>query len=101
MRGQMRLSLLGFPFLAALSGPVGVVFGAAPQTGTPMLVVIPPWRDAGAIVQAAGGWIIAPRAAPFAVLAAADGNDFPDSLRAGGAWWVMSGDAFASICGAS
>ena len=71
------------------------------MTGTPMLVVIPPWRDAGAIVQAAGGWIIAPRAAPFAVLAAADGTDFPDSLRAGGAWWVMSGDALASICGAS
>ena len=51
-----------------------------------MLVVIPPWRDVEVIVQAAGGRIIAPRAAPFAVLAAGDGDDFAGSLRAGGAW---------------
>lgn len=66
-----------------------------------MLVVIPPWRDVEVIVQAAGGRIIAPRAAPFAVLAAGDGDDLAGSLRAGGAWWVMNGDALSSICGAN
>lgn len=75
-------------------------FAALPAAGRgPVLVILPPWQDAEALVAAAGGRLIGPLRAPFAVLA--DGADgFAERLRQGGAWAVTDGAGVARICGA-
>jgi hypothetical protein len=75
-------------------------FAALPAAGGgPVLVLLPPWTDADAIVTSAGGRLIGPVRAPFAVLAEG-GASFPEQVRQGGAWAVADGAVVARICGA-
>lgn len=73
---------------------------ALPVAGRgPVLVLLPPWTDAGAVVGSAGGRLIGPERAAFAVLAQGERADFAERLRAGGAWAVADGTGLARICG--
>lgn len=74
---------------------------ALPPAGRgPVLVLLPPWADAVALVGAAGGRLVGPERAAFAVLAQGEAADFPERLRAGGAWAVADGTGLARMCGA-
>jgi len=102
----VRLTLFAFPVLAVLSGPVAAVVGGDPRVDGPMLVIVPPWANAGEIVARAGGRLVGPIRAPMAVFAAATDTTAPDAtegfvrrVRNEGAWWVSDGTALAAICG--
>jgi hypothetical protein len=77
-------------------------FVAAPaRIGEPVLVLAPPWNGgASAIVADAGGRVIGPTQAPFAVLAVFDAVKSMDTLRLDGSWGVFDGRRIALACGA-
>ncbi|SDZ98774.1 hypothetical protein [Rubrimonas cliftonensis] len=79
------------PAALALSAPLGPV-------GGPVLVIAPPWLDAAAAAEAAGGRIIALREAPLATLAVFGSPDFAPRLRAAGAF-AANGLVVAELCG--
>ena len=91
--------MIRFSFFAAVLVLVApfAAFPAARQG--PVLVLVPPWTDADALVAAAGGRVIGPARAPFAVLADG-GAGFAERLRLNGAWAVADGAGIARLCGA-
>lgn len=93
-----RVLVMAGVFVAMLAPAAALVSMPAPDRG-PFLVTLPPWADAEAIVTAAGGRIIGPLEAPFAVLATADADGFARLARARGAWFVTDGAALARLCG--
>ena len=94
----MRAVLMFAACLA--SGPLLAIAGAPPPVmpEKPVLVILPPWRSAEPLVQAAHGRIIGLARAPFGVLAVGEGADFAKQLIAGGAWAVRDGRALAQLC---
>ena len=79
------------PGVMALSNP--------PVPGAAVLVMLPPWADGDGLVAAAGGQVVGPLRAPFAILALSQNADFAEQLRLAGAWAVADGTALARICG--
>jgi hypothetical protein len=92
------LRLLPFPALALLAVPAALLAAAPRGEVGPWLVVAPPWRDAGALVAAAGGQAVGPTTAPFGVLAAAEAADFADRA-AGLGLLVLDAQALPFLCG--
>lgn len=93
--GALALAALALvaatPFLSVAAGP-------AASAGAPALVLAPPWRDAAAAAEAAGGRVVGLERAALAALAV-----FPDAealarLRRVGAI-ALDGRAAASFCG--
>ncbi|MFN3613136.1 MAG: hypothetical protein ACK4WC_01055, partial [Rubrimonas sp.] len=72
---------------------------AAPQAGTPVVVVGPPWVSAADLAMRAGGRPVGPLQAPMGVLAVFEDPDFPARLRAAGAWGAFDGARLAALCG--
>ena len=72
-----------------------------PDQGSDLrLVIIAPWADGDALVQAAGGARVGPEQAPLAMFARTDDVQvFDSAARAAGAWWVGDGAALAALCG--
>lgn len=68
--------------------------------GQVLLVLVPPWRAADAVIAAAGGVLLPQPPAPLAVLAAGPGPDFAGRLRAAGALFVLAAQAGDGPCGA-
>ena len=64
--------------------------------GDLLLVIVPPWRAAEAIVQAGDGQIVGPIRAPLSVLVS--GGDAA-RMEAAGALWVADGQLAARLCG--
>lgn len=73
------------------------LLSAPPGAGAPVLVVLPPWRDADDMLRRAGGRPVGPLRAPFAVMATG-GTDLAARLRAAGAWAVTDAPLLARIC---
>lgn len=98
MRIVAMICVILGPLIAA---PVLALAGRPIQTATTFLVV-GPMNGLPDILQRAGGRPIGPTRAPIAVLAVADTHpaDFPDRLRAEGAWLVLDGTIAAQLCGA-
>ncbi|MDO8881487.1 MAG: hypothetical protein U0934_04715 [Pseudotabrizicola sp.] len=94
---NVTLSLLAV--LVTLLGPLGLVMSAAPVAGQPVLVIVPPWADAGAIIAQAGGQEISPLRAAMATLAYAEAPDFVQRLHQQGAWAVRNGSFDTLFCG--
>jgi hypothetical protein len=90
--------VLASVLIAGLPGPVATLAMAAPVPGEPMLVILPPGADAGAILARAGAREVAPVRAPLAVLAASDRPDAPAALVAAGAWAVRAAGPFSLLC---
>lgn len=86
----LSMALVG-PFLSLLTLPAGA--------DGMLLVVTPPWRDALAVIGDAGGRPIGPEASVLGQFATSDTPDFPDRLRAAGAWVVLDGEAISALCG--
>lgn len=90
------LALLGTlavtPLAAVLSAPVGE---------GPVLLIVPPWADADALLAASGGHAVGPTRAPFALLATYPSPAAARAASGYGAWAVLGGEALAAICGAS
>jgi len=84
--------------LASLAiAPLGVL--TRPVTGPgPILVIVPPWADAGALLARAGTRAVWPVSAPLAVIAEGDAATAA-RLREAGAWAVTDAAALARICG--
>jgi hypothetical protein len=93
------LRLLPFPALVLAAAPAAMLAGAPPGDAGPWLVLAPPWRDADALVAAAGGREVAPARAPLGLLAAADAPGFPGRAAALGLV-VLNARAVADLCGA-
>ena len=92
---QNLIAVVAIALLAGLAGPVAAIaFAPPPMSGGIVLVIGFHAQDA---VARAGGRQVGPASAPFAVLAAGDG-DFASRLRQNGAWRVTGGDWLASIC---
>lgn len=87
------------PFLAVAATPLALLSAAPPRAGAPVLVIAAPWRDAGAIIAAAGGAVLGPQTAPLATIATSDRPDFAARLRRSGAFAVLDGTRLAAICG--
>ncbi|MFY0635953.1 MAG: hypothetical protein JXQ91_19240 [Vannielia sp.] len=83
-----------------LTAPAAVLLGTPPGEG-PVLVIVPPWSDAPAVLAASGGRPLGPVRAPFAVLAAFPSPESATQARAHGAWAVLGGAALAALCGVS
>lgn len=84
-------------------GPAALALtGAGARPGAPLLVVAPPWRDAEAVVRAAGGWATGLRDAPLAVIAAFHAPEgAADRAISAGAWIAFDAGTIAEICGAN
>lgn len=94
----MRLELAVMA-LSLIAGPVAAVLGA-PATGPgPWVVVVPPWRDADALVEQARARLIGPVDAPLGHLVAAGDGRAPARLVAAGAWAVVDADSILRLCG--
>ncbi len=92
--------------LSLTVAPVAAFVAASPPGGAgPVLVLMPPWADADRLVGRAGGWVVGPLRAPFAVLATtqrpgtAKDDAFSARLMRNGAWAVRAPGLLASICG--
>lgn len=89
--------------LAALVGVVALgpaalaLSGGTVAQGAPVLVLAAPWRDAAAIIEAAGGRVIALADAPLATLGVAPDEAALARLRAEA--WVLDGRRAAAFCG--
>jgi hypothetical protein len=94
------LRLLPFPILALAAAPAALLAGTAPpgESG-PWLVLAAPWRDAGALVAAAGGQVAGPATAVLGVVATAETPGFPDRAAALGLV-VRDARALPDFCGA-
>ena len=90
---------------AAAMGPALALWGAVPDGRGPepaiQAALVPPWRDAEAVVAAAGGRPVGPWGASLAILATPDPavEDFAGRLRTAGAWLVIDATRLAAICG--
>lgn len=84
----------------ALTTPLAALLAAAPRPSGPVLVIVPPWQNAGDIIRAAGGLEIGPETAPFAALGQSDDPGFAQRLMAAGSWSVVDGTQIAQFCGA-
>lgn len=82
------LSDLLVPFAMAIGIPLLIV--GAPEAGRPVLVIAPPWSNAIRLlelIREADGRVL--REAGMAV-AVSEHADFPQRLRAAGAWVVVN-----------
>ncbi|MCU0901428.1 MAG: hypothetical protein MUC82_13170 [Cypionkella sp.] len=86
-------------FALTLLTPFWVALSQPPRGDAPVLVVLPPWADAGAIITQAGGRVIGPEIAPFAALASSDDAQFVPRLNNLGAWAVRDGRTVSQLCG--
>ncbi|SLN49623.1 hypothetical protein AQS8620_02124 [Aquimixticola soesokkakensis] len=98
----MQSLLIGLVALCSICiAPLSLVLG--PVSGADIVVVVaPPWRDIDRVVSQAGGAVVGPLRAPFAVLAQFDAPidaHITALARAAGAWTLLDGDTLASICG--
>ncbi|TYO89947.1 hypothetical protein [Oceanicella actignis] len=97
----MRASLIAAASVAiALAAPLGALVAAPTPGSGPYVAVVPPWRDADAVIDRAGGAPLLPFRAPFGALVEG-GPDLPRRLVAAGAWTVLDGATLAMICGVS
>ncbi|MFN3844455.1 MAG: hypothetical protein ACK4RZ_01370 [Paracoccaceae bacterium] len=97
----MNLLLTGTAISLTLLAPMGIAVGGAPRAGMPVLVILPPWADAEAIVARAGGQNISPVAAPFATIASSEDPAFAARLQNLGVWAVRDASRLSQLCGAS
>jgi hypothetical protein len=81
--------------LVTLFGPFALALSGPPQTGQPMLVIVPPWKDLSSVVSAAGGQQIGPLPA---MIAYSVSPNFPARLHHHGAWAVRDASRLASFC---
>lgn len=70
-----------------------------PVSSDVALVILPPWQDGTAIVDAVDGALIGPARAPFALLVQSSHHDVAQAAYGAGAWWVGSGGVLAALCG--
>ncbi|MEL6678206.1 MAG: hypothetical protein AAFQ51_05825 [Pseudomonadota bacterium] len=70
-----------------------VLLSLAPVEG-PVLVIVPPWADASALVTSAGGQPVGAPFVTFATLATGDVG----AIRAGGGW-ILTGGLISFLCG--
>jgi hypothetical protein len=107
MRRLAIAAALAAQALAPLAAaPAAALLAARPAPGAagPLLVVAPPWRDADALLAAAGGRPVGPAVAPLGRLAADAAphrpRPFVARLRAAGALLALDAGALARLCGA-
>jgi hypothetical protein len=92
------LRLLLLPLLAMTAVPAGHLLApAVAQVSGLHLVLAPPWRDAEALIAAAGGRVIGPWTAPFGRFAAPDAADFRTRAAELGLL-VLDGQPFGLLC---
>lgn len=98
-----RHILLATAVALVVAGPAVVSVAALPQAepGGPVFVIASPFRDAGALVAAAGGRLVGPVQPRLGRLAASPDPRFPETLRAEGAWFVVSDPRLLAFCGVS
>jgi hypothetical protein len=96
-------AVLGACLLAVMLGPAAVALSGPrdPAAAAPLLVIVPPWRDAGAVLTAVGGWAVGLEDAPLATLGTLPPGVPHDLLYRAGAWAVLDGAAVAALCGVS
>ena len=91
------LRLMAFPVIVLVSGPAAVLTAAPPGDEAGLhLVLAAPWRDAGALIAAAGGRPVGPGGAPFGHLVAADPGFLARASDLG--LLVLDGERFDFIC---
>lgn len=94
----MRFELVVL-FFAAVVGPLAGLASTPSRALGPWVVVVPPWRAAAEVVEAAKARLIGPVDAPLGVLVAAQAEGAPERLRAAGAWLVIDATLALGICG--
>lgn len=93
MRGLVVVLTLVFYTVAA---PIFAILESSdPQVNVPALVIA---FNAVEVVDTAGGRLVGPQQAPFAVLAIGD-RAFIDSIRGPGIWLARDGTWLAQLCG--
>ena len=85
--------------LSVLAGPVLALATAKPGASGPHLVIAWPWLDPAERVVAAGGSLVGPVSAPFAVLATSDDPGFANALSRAPGVTVRNGRQLAALCG--
>lgn len=94
----MRFELAVMLF-AALVGPLAGLASEPSRAFGPWVVVVPPWRAAEQVVEAAQARLIGPVDAPMGVLVAAQNEGAPNRLKAAGAWLVIDATLALGLCG--
>lgn len=83
-----------------IAGPIAGLAAAPPRTGQALLVILPPFSDAGPILDRAGTYPVGPLRAPVAMIVAGGDAGLPARLRAAGALAVRDGSRIVLLCGA-
>ena len=83
----------------ALSGPLMAMAVQPPDDRDILLVVLPPWQDGDAVLDAVDGVVIGPVQAPFAMLVQSAHPRVEVAAYDAGAWWGGSAGVLAAICG--
>ena len=92
--------LVGLIPVFSISAALVLSLGAGGSAqGDVLAVVVPPWRNADAVVAAAGGVVLPVAGAPLSVQAASADPGFAARLRAAGAWAILPADATSFLCG--
>lgn len=95
----MARVLLAAALVVAPAAALTATFaGGSVEAGKPVLIVAPAGA-AAVVARSAGGQVIGPEAAPFAVLAVFDAPPPRVDLVRLGAWVVIDGRRLAAICG--
>lgn len=81
--------------------PATLVMARPVQQGDIVVVIVPPWRGADAVIEDAGGHLVGPWRATFGQFALSSDPKFIPALRRSGAWAVLNGNALAYLCGVS
>lgn len=92
------IAFLSLGLLAVTPLATAVATAPAPRAGEAMLVVAPPWRDAGTLAASAGGLVLQQGRIPAVALSYAPDPNHADALRRAGALAVLSADLAAILC---
>lgn len=90
------LSDLLVPFAMAIGIPL--LFVGAPEAGRPVLVIAPPWSNAIRLlelIREADGRVLREAGMAGMAVAVSEHADFPQRLRAAGAWVVVNATSVA------
>jgi hypothetical protein len=90
------LCAVAIVLVALLVPPVLATAARGPAPGAPVIVLAPPWAEAGALIARAGG-VPLPPVVGLPLGYSPDPN-FVGRLRAAGAWAVLDASAGGMLC---
>lgn len=94
----MKLEII-ITLLSVVVAPLAHLLASNPTQAGLVLMVVPFWRDADHVAEAAGVRVIGLSRAPFGTLVAVDRVPQFEDLKREGAWFILDPGTSKWICG--